>query len=116
MTGLPHENVCNLTLFTSGPVAWAKRLPVTLRGWGRGSKANPPTNPQCHNYGMLGAGKSRAVNWQSQGEGDTQERYVNAHYYTLLDVYSSTINQLPTQEGVKVRISMVVRANIKGMV
>ena len=40
-------------------------------------------------------------------------------YYTLLGgcyVYSSTINQLPTQEGVKVRISTVVRANIKGMV
>ena len=37
-------------------------------------------------------------------------------YYTLLGgfhVYSSTINQLPTQEGVKVRISTV---NIKGMV
>ena len=36
------------------------------------------------------------------------------HYYTLLGgcyVYSSTINQLPTQEGVKVRISTVVRAN-----
>ena len=56
---------------------------------------------------------------QSQGEGETQERYVNAHYYTLLGgcyVYSSTINQLPTQEDVKVRISTVVRVNIKGMV
>ena len=44
----------------------------------------------------------------------------NMHTYcTLLGgcyVYSSTINQLPTQEGVKVRISTVVRANIKGMV
>ena len=35
-------------------------------------------------------------------------------YYPLLGscyVYFSTINQLPTQEGVKVRISTVVRAN-----
>ena len=46
-------------------------------------------------------------------------RRIMSVYYTLLGgcyVYSSTINQLPTQEGVKVRISTVVRANIKGMV
>ena len=47
------------------------------------------------------------------------EESIIISYYTLLGgcyVYSSTINQLPTQEGVKVRISTVVRANIKGMV
>ena len=44
----------------------------------------------------------------------SQETWVNSAYYPLLGgchVFSSTINQLPTQEGEKVRISTVVRVN-----
>ena len=44
--------------------------------------------------------------------GELQLSQFNYNYYPLLGscyVYCSTINQLPTQEGEKVRISTVVR-------